>query len=56
MPPIGHSRKLRVFVDLDLFQYDEVWAATGISNDNFGATPADIVRITGGVVVDVKRA
>jgi len=43
-----------VFVDPDLLQYDEVWAAAGMWNDNFGA-PADIVRVAGGVVTDLKR-
>ena len=57
MPPFGHQTQLRVFVDPDLLQYDEVWAAAGTWNDNFGAAPADIVRVAGGgVVTDLKRA
>ncbi len=56
VPPFGHSTQLRVFVDLDLLQYDEVWAAAGTWNDNFGANPNDIVRVAGGVVTDLKRA
>jgi hypothetical protein len=48
-----------VFVDPDLLQYDissdEVWAAAGTWNDNVGAAPADIVRVAGGVVTDLKR-
>ena len=56
VPPFGHSTQLRVFVDPDLLQYDEVWAAAGTWNDNFGAVPADIVRVAGGVVTDLKRA
>jgi Cys-tRNA(Pro) deacylase len=56
VPPFGHSTQLRVFVDPDLLQYDEVWAAAGTWNDNFGAAPADIVRVAGGVVIDLKRA
>ena len=56
VPPFGHSTQLRVFVDPDLLQYDEVWAAAGTWNDNFGASPADIVRVAGGVVTDLKRA
>ena len=56
VPPFGHSTQLRVFVDPDLLQYDEVWAAAGTWNDNFGAAPADIVRVAGGVVTDLKRA
>ena len=54
--PFGHSTQLHVFVDPDLLQYDEVWAAAGTWNDNFGASPADIVRVAGGVVTDLKRA
>jgi prolyl-tRNA editing enzyme YbaK/EbsC (Cys-tRNA(Pro) deacylase) len=56
VPPFGHSTQLRVFVAPDLLQYDEVWAAAGTWNDNFGANPADIVRVAGGVVTDLKRA
>ena len=56
VPPFGHSTQLRVFVDPDLLQYDEVWAAAGTWNDNFGAAPTDIVRVAGGVVTDLKRA
>lgn len=55
MPPCGHSTQLRVFVDPDLLQWPEVRAAAGTWNDNFGAAPADIVRVAGGVVTDLKR-
>ena len=55
VPPFGHAKQLRVFVDQDLLQYDEVWAAAGTWNDNFGANPNDIVRVAGGVVTDLKR-
>lgn len=56
VPPFGHRKQLRVFVDPDLLQYDEVWAAAGTWNDNFGANPNDMVRVAGGVVTDLKRA
>ena len=56
VPPFGHTSQLRVFVDPDLLKYDEVWAAAGTWNDNFGANPNDIVRVAGGVVTDLKRA
>ena len=55
VPPFGHTTQLRVFVDPDLLQYDEVWAAAGTWNDVFGANPNDIVRVAGGVVTDRKR-
>ena len=54
-PPFGHSTQLRLFVDPDLLQYGEVWAAAGTWNDNFGAPTADIVRVAGVVVTDLKR-
>ena len=55
MPPFGHSTQLREFIDPDLLQYDEVWAAAGTWNDTFGAATSDIVRVAGGVVVEIKR-
>ncbi len=59
MPPFGHATQLRIFIDPDLLQYDGVndfvWAAAGTWNDNVGAAPADIVRVAGGVVTDLKR-
>lgn len=54
--PFGHTTQLHVFVDPDLLKYDAVWAAAGTWNDNFGAAPADIIRVAGGVVTDLKRA
>jgi prolyl-tRNA editing enzyme YbaK/EbsC (Cys-tRNA(Pro) deacylase) len=38
VPSFGHSARLRVFVDSNCLQYDEMWAATGTWHDNFGAT------------------
>ena len=55
MPPFGHSTQLRVFVDPDLLQYDEVWAAAGTWNDVFPIAPNDLVRVAGGVITDLKR-
>ena len=55
VPPFGHSTQLRVFVDPDLLQYDEVWAAAGTWNDNFGADPNDIVLAIAGVISDRRR-
>jgi prolyl-tRNA editing enzyme YbaK/EbsC (Cys-tRNA(Pro) deacylase) len=56
VPPFGHATQLRVFVDPDLLQYDEVWAAAGKWNDELGASPNDIVRVASGVVTDLKRS
>ena len=55
MPPFFHSTQLRIFIDYDLLQYDEVWAAAGTWNDNFAIAPNELVRVSGGVVTDRKR-
>jgi prolyl-tRNA editing enzyme YbaK/EbsC (Cys-tRNA(Pro) deacylase) len=46
---------LRVFVDPYFLQYDKVWAVAGTWNDVFDAAPADIVRVRGSAVTDLKR-
>ncbi len=51
--PIGHTGPVRVFIDADLDQYDEIWAAAGSPNTVFRLTPADLKRITGGQVIAV---
>jgi hypothetical protein len=40
-------------IDLSMVTNLEV---VGTWNDNFGATPADIVRVAGGVVTELKRS
>ena len=55
VPPFGHTTKLRSFIDPDLLQYDEVWAAAGTWNDVFALTPADLVSASGGLVTDLRR-
>ena len=55
VPPIGHATPLRVFVDEDLLAFDEVWAAAGTPHCNFAASPADLLRVTGGVVAELAR-
>lgn len=59
VPPFGHATQLRIFIDEDLLQYDGVnemvWAAAGTWNDNFAIAPNDLVRVSGGIVTDLKR-
>ena len=56
MPPFGHSTQLRVFVDPDLLQYDEVRAAAGTWNDVFGIEPHKLVEASGGALAHLKRS
>ena len=55
VPPFGHTTALRIFIDPDLLQYDEVWAAAGTWNDVFGIEPHKLVEASGGVLTDLKR-
>jgi prolyl-tRNA editing enzyme YbaK/EbsC (Cys-tRNA(Pro) deacylase) len=54
VPPVGHSEPLLTFVDQDLMQHSEIWAAAGTPNAVFRLTPRDLVRISSGQVVSVK--
>ena len=53
VPPVGHARPLAVFIDRDLVAYDVVYAAAGTPHAVFPITPAELQRVTGGVVVDL---
>ena len=55
VPPFGHTTQLRVFIDPDLLQYDEVWAAAGTWNDVFAIEPNELVRASGGKVTDLRK-
>jgi prolyl-tRNA editing enzyme YbaK/EbsC (Cys-tRNA(Pro) deacylase) len=56
VPPVGHAQSLVTYVDRDLLQYDEVWAAAGTPNRVFAIAPSDLVRITDGTVDDVVQS
>jgi len=52
--PVGHREPLRTYIDEDLFQYQEIWAAAGNPNAVFRLTPADLTTLTGGEIIQVK--
>jgi len=54
VPPLGHLEPLQVFIDQDLLQYEEIWAAAGTPNAVFRLRPDDLESMTGGRVVSVK--
>ena len=55
VPPVGHPRPLRVFIDQDLLGYENLIAAAGTPHAVFPITPADLCRVTGGSVAALKR-
>jgi len=53
VPPVGHTERLETFLDQDLFQYAEIWAAAGTPHAVFRLIPDDLVRMTCGLVIKV---
>ena len=52
--PVGHAQSLTIFIDEDLFKYDDIWAAAGTPKAVFKLTPGDLQKITSARVVSVK--
>lgn len=53
VPPVGHATALATYIDRDLLQFAEVWAAAGTPNAVFRTTPETLIRLTSGTVVDL---
>ena len=54
VPPVGHIEALKTFIDEDLLNYQQIWAAAGTPNAVFPLTPTDLIQITQGEVIKVK--
>jgi len=54
VPPIGHRERLLTFIDEDLLQYKEIWAAAGTPRAVFKLAPEDLVKMTSGRVISIK--
>ena len=55
VPPLGHAERLLTFIDEDLMQFEQIWAAAGTPHAVFRLTPEDLLKITGGQVVVLKE-
>jgi prolyl-tRNA editing enzyme YbaK/EbsC (Cys-tRNA(Pro) deacylase) len=55
VPPLGHAERLVTFIDEDLFQFEQIWAAAGTPHAVFRLTPEHLLKITGGQVVVLKE-
>ncbi len=53
VPPVGHATPLPIFIDRDLLGHARIYGAAGTPNAVFPLTPGELVRITGGRVVDI---
>lgn len=55
VPPFGHARSAALLVDRDLLTHEVVWAAAGLPDAVFPMAPDDLVRVSGGRVVDLAE-
>lgn len=53
--PLGHLNPPLLLIDRDLLALDPIWAAAGAPNQVFRTTAAELVRMTGATVADVKE-
>lgn len=52
--PVGHVVKPVMLIDRDLFGFASVWAAAGHPHAVFNLTAAQLEKLTGGMVADVR--
>ena len=55
VPPIGHTRVIETWIDADLLQYREIWAAAGHPMAVFRLTPEELIQMTNGRVGKIKK-
>lgn len=56
VPPIAHrTPDIPILLDMDLQQYERVYAAAGTANINFGITPAQLAALTRGTWLHVAK-
>jgi len=53
VPPLGHLERLETFIDADLMQYSQIWAAAGTPQAVFTLSPESLVRMTGGKLIKI---
>ena len=55
VPPLGHISPMPIYIDEDLLQYETIYGAAGVPECVFPLTPDELVRATGGSVVELKE-
>jgi prolyl-tRNA editing enzyme YbaK/EbsC (Cys-tRNA(Pro) deacylase) len=55
VPPFGYQHPQHTYMDEDLNQYAEIWAAAGTPNAVFPLAPADLLKLTNAKVIKVHK-
>ena len=50
VPPVGHATPIDIWIDEDLLQFEQLWAAAGTPFSLFPIEPEQLRKITGGKV------
>ena len=53
IPPLAHTESLPACNDRDLLRHPVVCAAGGTPNAIFAIRPTDLVRVAGGIIIDL---
>lgn len=54
--PVGHLSRPLVLLDHDLFDLDPIWAAAGSATHVFRTSAAELLRLSGGKIAEVKQS
>lgn len=54
IPPFGHASRLETYIDEDLLEFTDVWAAAGTPNSVFNIDPGTLVSLTDAKIVCVQ--
>jgi len=55
IPPLGYELDMKPLIDEDLMACQEIWAAAGTPYSVFQLSPNDLLKITQGRVVDIRK-
>ncbi|MDX1924186.1 MAG: YbaK/EbsC family protein [Rickettsiaceae bacterium] len=56
IPPVGHKNAIDfIYIDQDLMELDEVWAAAGTPNAVFCIKSQDLLKATDGKLINIKE-
>ena len=53
VPPVGHAAPIETYVDADLLQFEEVWAAAGTPRAVFRLKPQDLPKMSQGTLTPI---
>ena len=55
VPPAGHVRPVKTYLDEDLLGFVDLWAAAGTPNAVFRLTPQELAALSGGHWLNIRR-